>query len=139
MHSNNFFTIKIVNNICPWHSIFNFFNHKNVFRPNWSTSFTKNIFAFWYSYMITDFKFTTFIITFFLPESIHIVFNINRLHFYCNMICIYWLFHLIYQYTHFLILASCACKLYFQSPDKSFSNNRFFFIMCLIHFYTIIV
>ena len=31
--SNNFFIIKIDNNICSQHSIFTFFIHKNFFRP----------------------------------------------------------------------------------------------------------
>ena len=36
--SNNFFSIKIINNISIWHSIFNFFNHKNFFRPIWNVT-----------------------------------------------------------------------------------------------------
>ena len=32
-------TIKITNNMCPRNSIFNFFNHKNFFRPIWSVIF----------------------------------------------------------------------------------------------------
>ena len=31
--SNNFFIIKIANNICSQHSIFTFFIHKSFFRP----------------------------------------------------------------------------------------------------------
>ena len=34
--SNNFFFNKIINNICPRHRIFNFFNHKHLFRRIWS-------------------------------------------------------------------------------------------------------
>ena len=39
------------------HSIFNFFNHKNFFRTIWSVTFYKNIFIFWCSNNITNFKF----------------------------------------------------------------------------------
>ena len=44
--SNNFFTIEIINNICPWNYIFNFFNYKNLFRTICYISFSKNIFVF---------------------------------------------------------------------------------------------
>ena len=41
--SSNLFAIKDINNIYPWLGIFNFFNHKNLFRPIWSVTFYKNI------------------------------------------------------------------------------------------------
>ena len=44
--SKNFFNITIANNICPWHSIFNFFNPKNVFRSIWNVTFCRNVFIF---------------------------------------------------------------------------------------------
>ena len=66
--SNNFFTIEIINNICPWNCIFNFTNNKNFFRPIWCISFSKNIFVFRNSYVITNFKFRIFIINFFLKS-----------------------------------------------------------------------
>ena len=38
---NKVFSIKIINEICLRYSIFNFFNHKNLFRPIWSVNFAK--------------------------------------------------------------------------------------------------
>ena len=46
--SNNIFTVIINNNICPWHSAFDFFNYKIFFRIIWKTTFFKNVFIFWY-------------------------------------------------------------------------------------------
>ena len=31
--SNNFFSVKIINKMCPRYSVFNFFNHKKFFKP----------------------------------------------------------------------------------------------------------
>ena len=55
--SISFFTVKITNSICPRYSIFNFFNHKNFFWIIWNMAFCKNIFVFWYFYMVTNFRF----------------------------------------------------------------------------------
>ena len=108
---NNFFTVKIINNICTRNSIFNFFNHKLFFWPIWNIDFCKNIFIFWYSYMITNFKFRTFFIILFIKVNIYACLYINRLHFNVSVICIvYLLCHLIYQYNHILILISCIYK-----------------------------
>ena len=81
-----FFFIECSNNLItglydpwsndPWDCIFNFFTHKNFFRPIWSIAFDKIVFVFLYCYIITNFKFRIFI------------FNINRLYFNCSMICI---------------------------------------------------
>ena len=60
-HSNKFFLAKIINSLCPRHGIFHFFNHKNFCWPIWSETFYKNIFVFWYSNTITNFKFRIFI------------------------------------------------------------------------------
>ena len=79
-------------------TVFYFFNYKNFFKAIWSISSKKNVFVFWYSYMITNFKFKIFINTFF-------TFNINRFPFNsflkCTIVCIYGLYRLIYQCTHF--------------------------------------
>ena len=85
-YSNNFFAIRIINNICPQHSIFNFFNHKNIFRPIWSISFRKNIFICSYSNNISNFQFRIFFIIFLTRVKILLWFYINRLHFNCAMI-----------------------------------------------------
>ena len=86
--SNNIFFIKIINNIRPRHSIFNFFNHKNFFRPIWSVTFCKNIFIFWFSNIINSFKFWIFIISFFSIINICVWFYISRFRFNYAMICI---------------------------------------------------
>ena len=82
-HSNNIFTIEIIDNLCSWNNIYNFFDYKNSFRPIWSISFSKSVFLFWYSYMITNLKFRIIII-FLLPKLIYILsltFISKRLHF----------------------------------------------------------
>ena len=76
-HSNNFFTIKIINNICLWHSIFNFFTYKNFFWPIRSIDFCKNVFVFWYSYLISNFKFRIIAITFFIRVNTRIIFSLT--------------------------------------------------------------
>ena len=92
---NNCFAFKITNNICPSHGTFNFLIHKTFFTPIWNKAFCRNIFIFWYSYMITNLIFWTFLITVvFIKSRFH--FNISDMH--C---CIHLLCHLIYQYTHF--------------------------------------
>ena len=75
--------------------------------------------------MITSFKFTIIIINFFTKVNICIIFNINRFRFNCsvlfsltgfrfNCFALYCynrpLYHLVYQYTHFLILKSGICR-----------------------------
>ena len=85
---NNFFTFKITNSTCPWHSVFNLFNYKNFFRPIWNTAYCKNVFIFWYFNNITNFKLRIFIINFFTTVNICVWFYINKLYFYCAMICI---------------------------------------------------
>ena len=76
-YSNNFFTIEIVKNICPWNCLFNFTINKNFFIPVWCVSFSKNIFVFRNSYVISNLKFRIFIINFFLKINICIIFNIT--------------------------------------------------------------
>ena len=39
--SNNFFVLKIINNIWSWPGVFNFFTHKNLFRSIWNRAFCK--------------------------------------------------------------------------------------------------
>ena len=51
----NCFTVEISNN-------FTFFNQKDILIPILSIVLCKNIFVFWYSYMITDFKLWVFAI-----------------------------------------------------------------------------
>ena len=73
---------------CLRHSIFNFFDHQMFFTPIWNATFCKNIFIFWYSYMITNFKFRTFFIILITKLEIFVWLYINRLHFNCDMISI---------------------------------------------------
>ena len=114
--SRNFFTIKMINDICPWNCIFNFFNHKNVFRQIWSIACSKNVFVFRYSHMITNFKFRILLLTS-LPKLIYVLSSTSIgfiLVVLCFVLlyscCIHLLYHLICQSTHFLILKSCACR-----------------------------
>ena len=112
--SNNFFAFKINNNICPWHSIFNFSNHVILFRPIWKTAFCKNIFIYWYSNIIPNFKFRIFLIIFFIAVKLNAWLYINRLHFNYSMISIAYLLTILsnLQYTYFLISKSCIYKSY---------------------------
>ena len=63
--SNNSLDFKITNNICPRCNIFNYFHHKNVFRPAWNIVFWKYVFIFWYSDNIPNSKVRIFIVNFF--------------------------------------------------------------------------
>ena len=85
--SNNFFTIKITNNMCPRHSIFNLFTHKDLFKFVWNKTFCKNVFIFWYSCIINNIKLRTTIFFFYIKVNICTWLDINRLHFDCA-ICI---------------------------------------------------
>ena len=112
--SNNIFTIKINNNICPWNWIFNFANYKNLFRPIRSISFSKNVFVFYIFTWSLVLNLGSLALLFF-PKSIYIIFNINRVHFNCSVICVLLYLSTISSSssnTHFLILKSCICKLY---------------------------
>ena len=84
---NNYFSIKVFYYICWWNSLFNFFNHKNFARPSWGIVFYKNVFIFWYSYVITNLKFRNFFIIFYTKINICAWLYINRLHFNGSMIC----------------------------------------------------
>ena len=86
--SINFFSIKIINNMCLSHSIFNFFNYRNFFRPIRSVTLCKNVFIFGYPNYITNFKFRTFTINFFTRVNICVWFYISRFHFNCTMVLI---------------------------------------------------
>ena len=66
---------------CLRHTIFNVCNHKHLLWPIWNRTFGKNIFIFWYSYMITSLIFRTFPIIFFIKVIIYAWICINRLQF----------------------------------------------------------
>ena len=59
--TDNFFTIQTTNSISPRNCISNFINNKNFFRPIWSISFSKYIFIFRNSNIVTNFKFRIFL------------------------------------------------------------------------------
>ena len=75
--SNNFFSFKICNNIFHDTVLFNFFNYKNFFRPVWNIAFCKNVFIFWYSNNINNFKFRILIINFFTSVNVYAWFYIS--------------------------------------------------------------
>ena len=79
--SRNYVAYNITDKICPRNSVFKLFNHKNLFRPIWNIAFWKNVFVFWYSNNITDFKFRNFIIKFLTRGNICTWFYIKRFHF----------------------------------------------------------
>ena len=140
--SNKFFSIKIFNSISPQHNIFNFFNHKNFFRPFWSLMFCKNIFIFQYSNNIANFKFRIFIINFFTTVNICVSFYINRFHFNCTILCIVVFINYIILLINIHVFwnwSNVFINFIFKGSIESFSNNRFSFIICYIHFYLIIL
>ena len=116
--SINFFSVMILYNICPRNSIFYFFHYKKFFRSNWSVTFCKNIFIYWYSNNITNFKFRIFIINFVTRVNICVFYVILhqlvlfQLCYYMYYF-IYQIYHLIYQFTNFLKLKSFIYKFYF--------------------------
>ena len=98
--SNNFYTIKILYEICPRHCIFNFFNSKSLFRPIWNVTFRKNVFIFLYSLIITKFKFRIFIIISIIKVKRCFWFCIKRFHFNSSMICIVLFFNYVTQFIN---------------------------------------
>ena len=70
--SNNFFTIEIINNISPRNCIFRFTNNRNFFWLVWSVSCSKNVFIFWNSNTVTNFKLRILSLTSFL-KSIYVL------------------------------------------------------------------
>ena len=85
-HPNKFFACKISNKKCLRSSTFNFCKNKNFFRPIWNIAVCENVFIFWYSNNISNFKFRIFIINFLIRINICVWFYINRLHFFYSMI-----------------------------------------------------
>ena len=92
---------------------FNFFN-KYFFRPIWNIDFSKNVFLFWYSSIISNFKFRTFLIIYlFIKVNIYAWLYINRLLFNCSMIFIsafinyiilFINIHIFWYWSHMLII-----------------------------------
>ena len=62
--------VKVFYYICLRNSIFNFCNHKSFFRPIWNIALCKNVSIFWYSYMVTKFKFRIFITIFYIKINV---------------------------------------------------------------------
>ena len=85
-HCNNFFVFKMTNNICPLHSVLNFFHQKDFFRSIWNLVFCKFVFIFGYSNNITNFKLSIFIISFFARVNICASFYIKGSYFNGSMI-----------------------------------------------------
>ena len=114
--SNIFFSFKMTNNICPRNSVFNFFSDKNFFRPIWNIAFCKNVFVFRYSNYITNFKFRILIISFLTRFNICAWFSLTifiLIVLWYVLLYLLTLYHLIYQYTHFLILKLYTYKFHF--------------------------
>ena len=127
-YSTNLFSIRIVNNICPWHSIFNFLTHKNFFRPIWSVTFWKNIFIVQYSNKMANFKIWIFIINFFTRVNICVLFYISRFHFDCVMKCIIVFINYIIWFININISWNWSLvfmDFIFRGSNEPFSHNRF--------------
>ena len=84
----NFITFQITNNIFQRYIVYKFFNHKNFFRSISNGTFGRNVFVFWYSYMIANINLSTFFTILFIKVNVCAWLYINRLHFDCSMICI---------------------------------------------------
>ena len=89
---NNFFAIRIANNICPRNNIFNFFYHKNFARSIWHVTFCKNVVVFQYFYMITNFKFKIFFIILFIKVNVSARLYINIYSFILIVLRYLWLY-----------------------------------------------
>lgn len=88
---HQFFTVEIINDICPWYNIFRFPDQKtskDFLGPNWRVALFKNIFLFSYSQMISNFKFRIFVIIFNTIVNKLAPLIISWFHFSCYMICV---------------------------------------------------
>ena len=84
---NNFFAYKITNNLCLMHNAFSFFNHRTFFKAISNIAFCKNVFIFWYSNNITNFKFTILGNNFFtLIISIYVLYLTST----CLILIVIW-------------------------------------------------
>ena len=84
---NNFFAYKITNNVYLMHNVFSFFNHRNFFKAISNIAFCKNVFIFWYSNNITNFKFTILGNNFFtLIISIYVLYFTST----CLILIVIW-------------------------------------------------
>ena len=80
---------------------FGLFNHKNFFRRIWSVTFGKKYF---YILMLQEYR--SLLSIFFKGQIMRLILH-QQVSFklYCDMYYhIYYLYHLIYQYTNFLML-----------------------------------
>ena len=108
--SNNFFIIKVFYCICLWYFYF-FLSHKNFYQLIWSVAFCKNVFIFWYSDKITNFKFRIFIIIFKNQVNVHTRIYNNMFQFDCYIAnIVVFINYLINKYTHCLMLESYISK-----------------------------
>ena len=112
--SNNFSTIRVFYYICLRHSIFNFFNQKNL-RPISSVTFCKNGLIFWYSHMITNFEIRTFFRVFYSKVNICAWLYICAWLSFILVVLWYVFYSLIISanlsiYWQYKVLKSCVCK-----------------------------
>ena len=135
---NNFFSNNSFWHICSWNSIFKFFNNKIFFRSICRVTFCKNIFLFWYSYMVTNLKFRIFL----RSKSIY-VFEYISTSFILIILCYMLLYLLTVSFNlsiyTFLDIEDIFVDFVLYFSNKYFSKNRFFLIMCWIHSYIIIL
>ena len=119
--SNNFSTIKIIDNICLWNSVFNIFNLKNFFRPSWSVTLQE---CFYLLAFLPDhqLQIRIFIIIFYIKANI-----VTRLYIFTTRIYIIRLhFNCCMTYTLVLNISSnlsiCAFVLYLSNTFVNLVN-----------------
>ena len=115
--------------------IINFFSNKNFYWPIRSAVFCNDFLTFWYDFLTRS---PTLNLGSLLLFSAPTWFTINRFDFE-TYYWIYSLHRLNCQDTHFFLFFG-HMLIYFvlQSSNKSFSNNRFSFVVCWLNFYIIV-
>ena len=94
--SNNFFAIRIINDLCSLYRVISLFDCKKFFRLIWSATVCKIFFVFLCSHTTTNFKFRTFVIISNIKVNKRTWLSIGRFHFDFSMILLlFWLFYIV--------------------------------------------
>ena len=98
----------------------------------------KMFFVFWYSDMIINFELRIFFVRIFIVFSIRIICNVNGFTFMVLWTLLLYLLTISSDISCDINILWNGChvlkNLVFESSNKLFSNNRFSFIVCWIHF-----
>ena len=101
---NNLFSVKIINKICPRHSIFKCFNYKNFLRPIWSVTLEKT-FSYFDILTISPILNLGYLSLNFLLESVYV---------------------LDFTLTGFILIVLCYVLLYLFTISSNLSIYTFF-------------